>query len=326
MKSRRAVLTVLVLAIVVTVVAYVLLLRPTRKRLQTVKIGTFSKALSYTPLYVAKHFNWFQGQPALKGLQLDFNEFNDRPAISAGLAAGDLHLLFCAEIPAIMISAQGERIRIIKVSSTATQRVLVRSDSKITAPADLRGKRVAVLQGTSSHYCLLKILQTAGLKETDAKLSYMTPNEARAAFESKQLDGWAVWAPFGEQQEVRGTGREIGGQGAWIHSILAVPESVLEHHADIAEATAAVLQRAKDWIAHNPDQAQRIAADALNLDLAVVKQGWPKFNWNSQLTADVLDDIQQKADFLAELDKTRQSRRVDIRRDLIAPNYLPGRL
>lgn len=313
---KRKYLVIGALVVLVAAAAAYLILRTGSTENPQVVIGTFSKAFSYAPLYVAKHFGWFEQHPEFQGAEIILQEFNDRPAISAALSSEAITFLFSAEIPAIMCEAQGNDLEIWALSDTATQKVLVRADGGIRDPAQLRGLRIAVLQGTSSHYGLLKILRVAGLSESDVTLAYMPPGEARAAFETGGVDAWAVWAPFVEEQEVRGAGVEIGGEGAWIHSVMSIPSYVVADHPEYAKAARDIINRAKAWIMDNPAEAQQIVADEMGLSLEVAQRAWPKFNWNAEIDDEVIQDTQAKADFLAELGKTRGDERVDVRKDL----------
>jgi sulfonate transport system substrate-binding protein len=285
----------------------------------TIHLGTFSKALGNTPYHVAKHFHWFEQEPALKHHAFAYQEFNDRPAISDAFAAGSLQVLFSGDAPAILCRAQGSDFRIACVTSNAEQEILVRSGLPIKQVEDLRGHSLAVLQGTSSQYALLKILQAHHLSDRDLQIRYMTPPEARTAFEAAQIDTWAVWAPFVEQQEVTGTGRVVRGSRALINSVMSVSTDLIDNHRPDVDALVSVINRAKKWIDAHPREAQEIAASELGLDIKVVQTAWPKFNWASTLDAEVLADLQEKDTFLAQQDKTRDSRRLDVRRELILP-------
>lgn len=283
----------------------------------TVTLGTFSKALGNSPYHIAKHFNWFEEEPSLKGAKITYTEYNDRPSISDAFSKGDLQGLFSAEVPSILCRAQGDDTRIVALSANVSQSILVRSDLPYKTVPELRGKSVAVLQGTSSHYGLLKILKAFNLRESDADIRYMPPAEARVAFETNKIDAWAVWAPFVEEQEVSGKGRLIQGGDAIIDSVMTLSAPFIRAHEAAASAVVSVIQRAKKWIIENPDQAQQIMAEELGLDPKVVKLAWSKHNWAAQLDDANIDDIQQKATFLAEADKTRASKNLDVRKDLI---------
>ena len=289
-----------------------------------VTLATFSKALGNSPYHIAKHFKWFEEDPRLQGVNVVYKEYNDRPTISDALSGGELQVLFSAEVPSILCRAQGNDTRIVAVSATVSQDILVQKDGPIRTVPELRGKKLAVLQGTSSQFCLLKILKANGMSEKDVDLRYISPAEAKVQFEQGKLDGWAVWAPFVEQQEVAGRGRSVPGGVATINSVMTVSTPFLLKHEPAAQAVADAVLRAKKWIVANPEEAQRIIAQELGLDPAVVKAAWLKHNWAATLDEKLIDDIQEKATFLADADLTRKSKKLDVRTELINLRLLSG--
>lgn len=282
-----------------------------------VTIGTFSKAYGNLPYYVARHFKWFEEDPALSGATVKYTEFNDRPAISDAFASGSLQVLFSGDAPALLCRAQGSDIKLVAVSGSAEQEIVIKPDSPIRKVPDLRHKKVAVLQATSSHYALLKILKANGMSESDVIMNLMSPAEARVAFESGKIDAWAVWAPFVEQEQAAGLGRVVVGGDALINSIMSVSAEMIRTNESVARAIVNSVARAKQWMVTNPDEAQRIATEELGLDQKVVATAWPKFNWAAQLDENLTKDLQAKIDFLASLDKTRQGKTVDVARDYL---------
>ena len=290
----------------------------------TFTIGTFSKAYGNLPYYVARHFRWFETDPSLAGVTIRYVEYNDRPAISDAFSAGALQVLFSGDAPALLCRAQGNDIRAVGVSGNAEQEIVVRPDSPIRTVPDLRGKKLVVLQATSSHYALLKILRANGMNEADIKMSFMSPAEARTAFETKRVDAWAVWAPFVEQEQASGVGRVVVGGDALINSLVSVSSELISNNDPMARAIVSSVERAKQWMIANPDQAESIAAEQLGLDPKVVALAWPKFNWAAQLDDNIANDLQAKVDFLASLDKTRQGKTIDVRRDFIDLRYRRG--
>ena len=69
------------------------------------------------------------------------------------------------------------------------------------ARADLKGKTVAVAQGSSANYHLLAQLENAGLTYDDVEVKYLQPADALAAFSGGHVDAWAIWEPFTSQAE-----------------------------------------------------------------------------------------------------------------------------
>lgn len=320
MKNRRTVgIVVLVLALMA--LGIWLKTRPPVGEKQ-LTIATFSKAIGNSPYHIAKHFGWFEENPELAGWTVEFGEFNDRTSISDAFSAGDLDVLFSAEVPSMLCRIQGNEIRIVNVSTMVEQSILVPPGSPIQSPSDLAGKKVAVLQGTSSHYCLLKILAANGVAEEDLDLRYMGPNEGKVAFESGQIDAWAVWAPFVEQQEVANQGIALTGGDAFIKSVMTAAQSRIEGQPEVVRALVKTIEKAKQWIVDNPEKAVEIVATDLGLEPAVVSKAWPKHDWTAALDDSAIADFQEKADFLADQDKTRQGESINVSKDVVNTTFL----
>jgi sulfonate transport system substrate-binding protein len=77
--------------------------------------------------------------------------------------------------------------------------VLMPNDSKPTDTEQLKGRSVAVAQGSSAHYRLVASLKQAGLSLGDVDVKYLQPADALAAFASGKVDAWAVWDPYTSQ-------------------------------------------------------------------------------------------------------------------------------
>jgi sulfonate transport system substrate-binding protein len=283
-----------------------------------ITLATFSKALGNAPYLVAKYNKWFEGDPALAGMTFEYKVFEDRAMISSAFTANELQVLFSAEIPAIIIRAQGNDVRIVGVSGNAAQEILVPSTSPVNSIEGLKGQTVVVLASTSSHYGLLKILNAHGLKENqDVTIEYMQPPIARVAFEQGKIAAWAVWAPWVEQQQFTGKGKTLPKDVALIHSVMTFSAAFIRDNEPQALAVYRVLQRAKRSLIENPDAAEAIIASELGYKPEEVKLAWPKFNWAAQLDDPTIADIQEKATFLAKEDKTRNSKELDVRKELI---------
>ncbi|MFP3663233.1 ABC transporter substrate-binding protein, partial [Burkholderia sp. SIMBA_043] len=74
--------------------------------------------------------------------------------------------------------------------------VFVKADSPIRSVAELRGKKVALQKGSSANYLLLEALKKAGVRYDEIHPVYLPPADARAAFESGNVDAWVVWDPY----------------------------------------------------------------------------------------------------------------------------------
>ncbi len=64
----------------------------------------------------------------------------------------------------------------------------MKESSPIRTVADLKGRKVAVARGTSSHNLLVAALEKAGLRFTDITPVYLSPADAGSAFTGDSVD------------------------------------------------------------------------------------------------------------------------------------------
>jgi sulfonate transport system substrate-binding protein len=300
MKKRNWILTGL--GVLTAIVAAVLLTHCDRREAKSLGIGTFSQAIDYGPVYVARHFRWFE--EAVQPFEIDnitYLDLGGFDEIQTALAQNKLHAFFSAEAPVIKLVSEHQPLRIVEVGCTLQQEVLVKKNLGINAISDLKGKSIAVAEGTSSHYGLLSILASAGLAATDVTIRPGFPGEAKPLFETGKVDAWAVWPPFVEDQIIKGHGITLAGGNAKIQSVMSLNTSLMEKHRDLAKVLVATIQRTKTWMRTNPEESITIVAQALHLDRNVVQLAWPKHNWAATLDEDVLADIEAKAVFLKKM-------------------------
>ncbi len=274
---------------------------------KVVLIGSFSKAVDYAPYLVAKSKHWFEDSLKAKGTKVEYKEFQTLPSINEAFATKKIDIVFEAAPPAIIGRASGINIEIKDISCNLVQEILVPVKSNIQTIADLKGKTIAVLAGTSSHYGVLKLLKDNNINPKDVQIINMTPTDAKAAFESGQINAWAVWPPFVEQEEIAGTGRTLPKGNAYINSIMAVRTDFIKKESSVFNTIDNVFNYAKKWIIENPDSAIMIVSKQLNVPVAVIQKAWPNLNWNARLNEKVIDDIQAKADFLKKIGKIQNS-------------------
>ncbi len=317
---------ILIIAISVLLIAIVAIWIGSRRSDTTnvaqIGIGTFSQAIDYGPIYVARHFGWFE--EALRqvgGGEVVYLELGGFDEIQTALGQGKLHAFFSAEAPIIKLVSDRQRIRIVEISCTLQQDILVRKDRNINSISDLKGKSIAVAEGTSSHYGLLDILSSAGLSVTDITLRPGFPGEAKPLFETGSVDAWAVWPPFVEQEVIAGRGFTLTGGNARIQSVMSLSQTLIDQDPRIGQALVSAVKRAKAWIRANPDEAITIVVQALRLQKDVVELAWPKHNWGAKLDESVLADIDAKAVFLKEVGVIVERASVPTRSELFDLRY-----
>jgi sulfonate transport system substrate-binding protein len=145
-----------------------------------------------------------------------FADFTSGPPILQALNAGSLDVGGVGNAPPVFAAAGGDQIAIVGAlrNSVRDAGLLVPKGSSVNSISQLKGKKIAVAQGSSADYHLLATLTAAGLTPHDVQLVYLQPAQGLAAFTSGSVAAWDIWPPFVEQAEVlKGAKNIADGQG-----------------------------------------------------------------------------------------------------------------
>jgi sulfonate transport system substrate-binding protein len=133
--------------------------------------------------------------------KIKWSTFSSGPPLLEAVNAGAVDIGGVGNTPPVFAAGAGSKISVVAAwhGTSKGDTILVPNDSKLTKPTDLKGKSVAVAQGSSAHYQLVASLRKAGLSPSDIKVKYLQPADALAAFTSGKVDAWAVWDPYTSQ-------------------------------------------------------------------------------------------------------------------------------
>ncbi len=137
--------------------------------------------------------------------KVDWSDFTSGPPMLQAMAAGSVDIGTVGDAPPVFAAAGGNPIAVVGAlqANPDGSAILVPRNSPIRTVAQLRGKTIAVTQGSSADYHLLATLTKAGLTTKDVTPNYLQPPEAEAAFAAGHLAAWDVWSPFIEQAEAQ---------------------------------------------------------------------------------------------------------------------------
>jgi sulfonate transport system substrate-binding protein len=201
-------------------------------------------------------------------------EFPAGPQLLEALAAGSLEFGLTGDSPPVFAQAAGKDLFYVgaeppKPDSSA---ILVLPDSPLRKLADLKGRRVALQKGSSAHYLLVRAVEQAGLQWADIQPIYLAPADARAAFERKSVDAWAIWDPFyaavqlALKPRVLATGRDLTSNSSFY---LASRPLVTQHPRAVA-VLFEELTRADRIAQSDRPAAIKLVAGFSGLDAGVV--------------------------------------------------------
>jgi sulfonate transport system substrate-binding protein len=234
----------------------------------TLRIGTF-KGYDETFLPLAGLAN--------TPYQTEYHAFNSSQLIIEAMNARALDFGLSSEIPVAFGAAAHANMRVVAVlkGDVNNQAVLVPKNSPVQNIAELKGKRVGYVRGTTAHYFLLRMLWAAGLQFSDIQAINLNPTDGAAAFYSGDIDAWAIYGYPIDFAIARGKARVLRtaeGVLSGNYAVIVTPETL----ADPAKRQAAAdylvrLGKGFDWIEANKQQWAQAVAPVINVPLPFVE-------------------------------------------------------
>ncbi|MCI8212325.1 hypothetical protein AUC61_22585 [Pseudomonas sp. S25] len=236
---------------------------------QTLRVGYQKGSIA---LVIAKEKGLLEKRFA--DTKIQWIEFPAGPQMLEALNIGALDLGSTGDIPPLFAQAAGADLVYVgaEPAKPAAETILVRKDSPLQSVADLKGKKVAFQKGSSSNNVLLRALNKAGLSFKDIQPIYLTPADARAAFEQGSVDAWAIWDPYASLALIEGHSRLLAdGTGLGLSGpIYSARRDYANQHPDFIHAVLAELTAAEALTRSQRQQSIDILTGSMGLPEAVI--------------------------------------------------------
>ncbi|MRS13693.1 aliphatic sulfonate ABC transporter substrate-binding protein [Enterobacteriaceae bacterium RIT691] len=201
-------------------------------------------------------------------------EFPAGPQMLEALNVGSIDLGSTGDIPPIFAQAAGADLVYVGAEppKPKAEVILVPENSPIKSVADLKGHKVAFQKGSSSHNLLLRALQQAGLNFTDIQPAYLTPADARAAFQQGNVDAWAIWDPYYSAALLQGKVRVLkdGSDLKQTGSFYLASRPYAEKYGLFVQNVLQTFSQADALTLSQPQQSTELLAKTMGLPEAVI--------------------------------------------------------
>jgi NitT/TauT family transport system substrate-binding protein len=166
----------------------------------------------------------------------------------------------------------GQTIVLVNDNSTGNDQIIAAEG--ISSVADLKGKQVAVEEGTVDHYLLLLALRKAGLSAGDVTIVPLATDAAAAAFVAGRVDAVGAFAPFTTTALSRAGSTTIASSADFPGAIpdhLVFQRNFVQEHPDMVQGIVQTWFDTLEWIEANPDDAVEIMAEVGGVSVADYK-------------------------------------------------------
>lgn len=239
--------------------------------------------------------------------KIEWFEFPAGPPILESLGAGSIDFGHTGDAPPIFAQAAGVNFKYIAATPQSPEGsgIIVHEKSEVKSLADLKGRSVGFTKGSSAHFHILQALKSVGLSLKDIKPVYLSPPDARAAFEKGSIEAWSIWDPFFAATEdstkvrILATGKDlVSGREFY----LASPK-ILKDQPELIRDLLDEVDKLGKWAKENPQEIVDLLAEQIGMSKASLfatekrKGRYGLVPWADEITK----EQQQVADTFFEL-------------------------
>jgi sulfonate transport system substrate-binding protein len=241
-----------------------------------------------------------------KGITVKWTEFPAGPQLLEGLNVGSIDVGTVGEAPPIFAQAAGAKLVYFgnEPPCPASEAIVVPKGSTLRSVAELKGKKVALNKGSNVHFLLVKALEKAGVDYAAIQPVYLTPADARAAFERGAVDAWVIWDPFlAAAQKQLGARVLLDGTGLVSnHQFYLSSRSFAEQHPEVVRIVLDELVKVDEWGRTHQQDVSAILAAQTGLPADVVSLAAGRYSYGvTPVTPEVLGAQQKIADAFHKL-------------------------
>jgi sulfonate transport system substrate-binding protein len=226
-------------------------------------------------LLILKQRGLLEKRLADKNITVKWVQFQSGPPLIEALNAGAIDFGYTGDTPPIVAQASG--VDFVYVASIpqpgASNAILARDDANIRSATDLRGKKVALVKGSSAQNVLVQVLKKAGVGWQEITPVYLQPADAGAALRSGSVDAWSIWDPFyALAQQFPGVHVLTDAVGvAPSNAFFLATRTFATHNPSTISAIIEETTSAWHWAAHHQSELAAVLSDASGVPVDVEK-------------------------------------------------------
>ncbi len=154
--------------------------------------------------------------------KIKWKSFTSGPPLLEALNAGAIDVGGVGNTPPLFAAAANSKLVVVSGATMGAKgdTIVVPKGSKIKNVADLKGKKVAVAEGSSANYDLLAQLDKAGAPSRTSTSSLPPAGRRAGGVQAGHVDAWAIWDPYTSQAELDANARVIVDGGGLVNGMV----------------------------------------------------------------------------------------------------------
>ena len=311
--------TVLFLVGFVVIVFFTVGCQPSSKQAglpEKVTIGYSGACIS-----ILAHIALSKGYFAEEGLDATPQHHTSGKGALQSVLEGKADFATVATTPILFSILSGQQPLIVAAieSSSTNVAILVKKDSGIARPADLKGKTIGLVVGASGDYFADVLLKANGISRAQVKIVNTMPEDMAAALHTGRVDAVSTWNPLFFQQQLEKASRDKGrlfyGETLFTEiGCMAARQDYVRKHPETVKKVLRALIKAEGFARQRPKEARQVVADFVpEMDGPILDALWPDLFLRVSLDQPLIVDLEDQTKWAINSGLTK-------RRDM--PDYL----
>ena len=257
---------------------------------------------AFVPLYYAKESGWIEEALSEYGVEVVWNEFESGPPMNESLASGSSDIGVVGDVPIVSAVAAGQENQMIALTCDAplSYNLLVSPDSEIESVADLKGKKVATVVGSTAH----KLLKSADLTMADIELINISAGDVETVLVNGEVDAAAIWEPTVTRLEDKGTAKIIAtGEDCGLLGVngMVARKAFVDENPLIARIVVEQFQKGIEALEEPDEEIWAKVAEDLTLDAEQLNKVSSKFDYKVEVAQEDIDGLNDTIEFLVSI-------------------------
>lgn len=266
----------------------------------------FPNKVNYEPFIIADQMGFFKQA----GLNLEIIHVTGGIQAAEALSTGSADAAAMGESPAIILLSQKASASIVTRYGYGERIHKMLAAKAIRQPQDLKGKRVGVQAGSSTHGGLFLWLTRMNVKVGDIHIIPLNPMDMPDAIKTGMIDAMAGSEPWPTRVMTYCPDKvhllaDFSGLGNTFPHVLMVSDSFKNKHPEELEKLVQALSKAIDFMNASPDKAAEINARSIKLNVEQQKKCTSAMTFKLGWTDEDVRSMNISAQFLKNFGKIR---------------------
>jgi ABC-type nitrate/sulfonate/bicarbonate transport system substrate-binding protein len=252
-----------------------------------------------------------QGFLKANALDVEIRSFPSTADATNALVAGEI---VGAQPSAQIVNSllgRGIDIKIAAVVSRNPRDMKVVGRSEMSSPADLKGKKVAVVAGSASEFLMTSYLQSGQLSASDVEFLKADAPEIVALMDRGDAQAFALWEPFpanarkimGDKGKILAYSEDLGYKGTLFQVLSA---KFLAQNPDTQARLMKAYADAEAYMQANPDKALEIIAKASSLEVSAARPLVENGVYHLVADQDMLTELHKLGQWLKDVGQLKE--------------------